>query len=46
MGDAMPVRKVGKKWRIGSGTADYDSKADAERAYRAYLAKKHSKKRR
>ena len=41
----MPVRKVGNKWAIGSGKAMYTSKAKAERAYKAYLAKKHSKKR-
>lgn len=41
----MPVRKTkAGKWRIGSGTADYDTKAEAERAYAAYLARKHSKK--
>jgi len=39
----MPVRKVGKKYAIGSGKAMYDSKAKADRAYKAYLAKKHSK---
>lgn len=38
----MPVRKVGNKWTFGG--AKYDSKAKAERAYRAYLAKKHSRK--
>ena len=36
----MPVRKCGNKWRIGSGKCMYKSKAAAERAYRAYLAKK------
>jgi len=39
----MPVRKVGNKYAIGSGKAMYDSKAKADRAYKAYLAKKHSK---
>ena len=40
----MPVRKSSKgKYRIGSGKAMYRSKASAERAYRAYRAKKHSK---
>lgn len=38
----MPVRKVGKKYAIGSGPAKYKSKKKAERAYRAYRAKKHS----
>lgn len=39
----MPVRKVSNgKYRIGSGKAMYKSKASAERAYRAYRAKKHS----
>ena len=38
----MPVRKCGNKWRIGSGKCMYKSKASAERAYRAYLAKKGS----
>lgn len=40
----MPVRKKGKKWTFGG--ADYDTKEAAERSYQAYLAKKHSKKRR
>ena len=41
----MPVTKASNgKWRIGSGKAMYKSKAAAEKAYRAYLAKKHSKK--
>jgi len=40
----MPVRKSGNKWRIGSGKAMYKSKASAERAYRAYRAKKHARK--
>jgi len=39
----MPVRKVGNKWKIGSGKAMYKTKAAADRAYKAYLAKKHSK---
>jgi hypothetical protein len=42
----MPVRKCGKKWRIGSGKCMYKSKAAADRAYKAYLAKKHDTKRR
>lgn len=42
----MPVTKVGNKWRIGSGPAIYTSKESAERAYAAYRAKKHDKKRR
>jgi len=40
----MPVRKVGNKYAIGSGKARYDTKASAERAYRAYRAKKHGSK--
>ena len=40
----MPVRKRGKKYAIGKGPAIYDSKAKAIRAYRGYLASKHSKK--
>ena len=38
----MPVSKCPNgKYRIGSGRCMYTSKAAAERAYRAYLAKKH-----
>jgi hypothetical protein len=37
----MPIRKVKGGWTFGG--AVYNSKAKAERAYRAYLAKKHSK---
>lgn len=41
----MPVHKTSKgTWRIGGGTADYDTKASAERAYNAYLAKKHGQR--
>lgn len=41
----MPVTKASNgKYRIGRGRAMYKTKAAAERAYRAYLAKKHSKK--
>ena len=40
----MPVKKKGKKWAIGSGRAIYKTKAAAERAYRGYLASKHSRK--
>ena len=39
----MPVRKVGNKYAIGSGKAMYRTKAFADRAYKAYLAKKHWK---
>ena len=40
----MPVRKCSNgKYKIGSGKCMYKSKASAERAYAAYLAKKHSK---
>jgi len=42
----MPVHKVGRYWHIGSGKARYRTKASAGRAYRGYLAKKHSKRRR
>jgi len=40
----MPVRKSGNKWKIGSGKAMYKSKASAERAYKAYRAKKYSRR--
>ena len=40
----MPIRKVAGGYTFGG--AVYKTKAAAERAYRAYLAKKHSKKRR
>lgn len=41
----MPVAKCPNgKWRIGSGRCMYTSKAKAEAAYRAYLAKKGKKK--
>lgn len=37
----MPVHKCSNgKWSIGSGPCMYTSKAVADRAYRAYLAKK------
>lgn len=39
----MPIRKVGNYYKIGKGKAKYKSRASAERAYRAYLAKKHGK---
>ena len=39
----MPVIKCKGGWKIGSGKCMYKSKAAAERAYDAYLAKKHSK---
>lgn len=38
----MPVIKKGNKWAIGGGKAMYRTKAAAERAYHAYLAKKHT----
>ncbi len=42
----MPVRKCSNgKWRIGSGKCMYNTKKAAMKAYKAYLAKKHSKKR-
>lgn len=37
----MPVKKCVKKWRIGSGKCMYKSKKKAEKAYKAYRAKKH-----
>jgi hypothetical protein len=42
----MPVRKVKGGYRIGRGKATYRSKASANRAYAAYRAKKHSRKKR
>jgi len=42
----MPVRKGSNgKYRIGSGKAMYKSKKSANRAYAAYRAKKHSRRR-
>lgn len=39
----MPVKKCSSgKYRIGSGKCRYDSKKKAEKAYKAYRAKKHS----
>ena len=39
----MPVSKCPNgKYRIGSGKCMFDSKEQAEKAYKAYLAKKHS----
>ncbi len=41
----MPVRKCSNgKWKIGHGKCIYKTKAAAMRAYKAYLAKKHSEK--
>lgn len=40
----MPVHKCPNgKYRIGSGKCMYTSKEAAEKAYRAYKAKKHQK---
>jgi len=40
----MPVSKCPNgKYKIGSGKCMYDSKAKAEKAYKAYLAQKHMK---
>jgi len=40
----MPVIKCSNgKYKIGSGPCMYKSKASAERAFRAYLAKKNKK---
>jgi len=36
----MPIRKVGGGWTFGG--ALYGSKTTAQRAYKAYLSKKHS----
>lgn len=41
----MPPRKCSNgKYRIGDGKCRYKSKESAEKAYRAYKAKKHSDK--
>lgn len=41
----MPVRKCPNgKWRIGNGPCMYRSREAAEKAYRAYLAKKLAKR--
>ena len=40
----MPVIKVGKKYKIGKGKAMYKTRKSAERAYRAYRAKKYGRK--
>lgn len=41
----MPVKKCSNgKWKIGSGKCMYKTKEKAIRAYKAYLAKKNSKK--
>ncbi len=41
----MPVTKCANgKYRIGRGRCMYKSKAAAQRAYRAYLAKKKKKR--
>ena len=41
----MPVTKAPSgKYRIGSGKAMYKTKSAADRAYKAYLAKKHGGK--
>lgn len=43
----MPVLKCKSgKYRIGSGPCIYTSKAAAERAYKAYLARKHDRRKR
>ena len=39
----MPVKKSGRKWKMGSGKAEYETKEDAEKAQRAYYAKKSKK---
>lgn len=39
----MPVIKCpNNKYRIGTGPCMYSTKATADRAYKAYLAKKHT----
>lgn len=41
----MPVIKCSNgKWKIGKGKCMYTSKEKAERAYKAYLAKKGERK--
>lgn len=41
----MPVKKCDNgKWRIGSGKCKYNTKTKAQKAYKAYLAKKNSNK--
>jgi len=41
----VPVKKCANgKYRIGSGPCVYTSKAKADKAYRAYLAKKQKKR--
>ena len=41
----MPVYKCSNgNYRIGSGGCIYKTKAAADKAYKAYLAKKHSKR--
>ena len=40
----MPVTKEGNKYKIGKGKAMYKTKASAERAYKAYRAKKYGDK--
>jgi len=40
----MPVKKCPNgKWRIGEGPCVYKDKVAADRAYKAYLAKKHTR---
>lgn len=42
----MPVRKCANgKYQIGSGPCMYKTKASAQRAYKAYLAKRKGRKR-
>ena len=43
-GQVMPIRKVKGGWTFGGGT--YKSKKKATRSYKAYLAKKHTGKKR
>lgn len=39
----MPVQRcINGKYRIGNGECIYSTKDDAEKAYRAYLAKKYA----
>jgi len=40
----MPVKKVKGGWSFGGGV--HKTKASVDRSYRAYLAKKNSKKKR
>lgn len=40
----MPIRRIGDRWAIGRGKPIYDTKDEAEKAYRAYLWSKYGKR--